>query len=68
MSVISGSSNILPNHETNITMGSYAIEQWTEINFHSVDMRDIQVLNQLLKRIFIRDKIYDYGIIFVDSE
>ena len=30
-------------------MGSYAIEQRTDIHFHSVDMRDTHILNQLLK-------------------
>ena len=36
--------NILPNHK-NANVGSSAIQHYTKINFHGVDMIDVQIEN-----------------------
>ena len=57
LSVISESSMktfFLPNHKMPYRI--ICIEKWTEIHFHMVEMIDIQILNQLLKRIFMHYK------------
>ena len=38
--------NVLPNHQ-NANMGSSAIEQWTEIYLHGVDMRGMEIQDLL---------------------
>ena len=40
-------------------MGSNAIEHWTEIRLHGIDMRDTRIQNKLLNHIFICYKTHE---------
>ena len=57
--------HVLPNYN-NANMRPYAIEQWIEILFHRVDIRDVQIYNQLSSHILICYITYENGIIFIN--
>ena len=43
----------LMTYHKNSTMGRDTIEQSTEIHLHDADMRDIQILNSIIKECFL---------------